>query len=106
MRDRHFPRLCRSCEAPMARQDDTCWRCGATWDYRDRPRSRLRVIPGGATTDREEDASEPRNPAAVANGRAANQIQLDADRWTDDGGSLGAEATAAFPTEEMKRRRV
>ncbi len=31
MRDRHLPRLCRSCEAPMARQEDTCWRCGVPW---------------------------------------------------------------------------
>ena len=28
MRDRHFPRLCRSCNGPMARQEDSCWRCG------------------------------------------------------------------------------
>jgi predicted amidophosphoribosyltransferase len=27
MRERHFPRLCRSCRAPMARQADACWRC-------------------------------------------------------------------------------
>jgi predicted amidophosphoribosyltransferase len=31
MRDRHFPRLCRTCDAPMARQADTCWHCGAQW---------------------------------------------------------------------------
>jgi predicted amidophosphoribosyltransferase len=31
MRNRHFPRLCRTCQAPMARQLDTCWRCGAQW---------------------------------------------------------------------------
>lgn len=31
MRERHFPRQCHSCEAPMARQEDTCWRCGAEW---------------------------------------------------------------------------
>jgi hypothetical protein len=29
MRDRHFPRLCRSCNGPMARQEDSCWRCEA-----------------------------------------------------------------------------
>ena len=31
MRDRYFPRLCRSCTAPMGRQQDACWRCGAEW---------------------------------------------------------------------------
>jgi predicted amidophosphoribosyltransferase len=36
MRDRHFPRLCRSCEAPMARQEGACWRCGAPWVDRER----------------------------------------------------------------------
>ena len=46
MRDRHLPRLCRSCEAPMARQEDTCWSCGAPWDYQLATRSALRVIPG------------------------------------------------------------
>jgi predicted amidophosphoribosyltransferase len=27
MRDRHLPRLCQTCEAPLARQQDACWRC-------------------------------------------------------------------------------
>jgi hypothetical protein len=31
MRDRHVPRLCRSCTAPMGRQQDACWSCGAEW---------------------------------------------------------------------------
>lgn len=29
MLDRHKPRLCRGCQAPMARQSDRCWRCDA-----------------------------------------------------------------------------
>jgi predicted amidophosphoribosyltransferase len=28
-RSRHQPRLCRSCTAPLASQEDDCWRCGA-----------------------------------------------------------------------------
>jgi hypothetical protein len=32
VRERHFPRLCRACQAPMAVQEDNCWRCGALWD--------------------------------------------------------------------------
>jgi hypothetical protein len=35
----------------MARQEDTCWRCGATWVSNDETPSRLRVIPGGAGAD-------------------------------------------------------
>ena len=31
MRDRHFTRLCRSCTAPVGRQEDACWSCGADW---------------------------------------------------------------------------
>jgi hypothetical protein len=30
-RERHFPRLCHVCEAPMAVQEDNCWHCGAVW---------------------------------------------------------------------------
>jgi hypothetical protein len=29
MLDRHLPRLCASCSAPMARQQQECWKCGA-----------------------------------------------------------------------------
>lgn len=29
--NRHIPRLCRRCTAPMARQQDHCWKCEATW---------------------------------------------------------------------------
>jgi predicted amidophosphoribosyltransferase len=30
-RERHFPRLCDACQAPMAVQEDNCWHCGAMW---------------------------------------------------------------------------
>lgn len=46
MRNRHFPRLCRSCEAPMACQEDTCWNCGEVWDHHSEERNALRVVPG------------------------------------------------------------
>lgn len=60
MRERHFPRLCRSCDAPMARQEDTCWHCGAAWaSKRDETPNRLRVIPGGASADREAITALP-----------------------------------------------
>jgi predicted amidophosphoribosyltransferase len=49
MRERHFPRVCRSCNGPMPRQEDTCWRCGIQWASEDGPRPALRVIAGGAS---------------------------------------------------------
>jgi predicted amidophosphoribosyltransferase len=47
MRQRHIPRLCQSCGGPMARQTETCWRCGTRWAAEDEPRTRLRLIRGG-----------------------------------------------------------
>jgi predicted amidophosphoribosyltransferase len=44
MRDRHFPRLCRSCRQPMARQEDTCWHCGAPWVTEEQPPT-MRPLP-------------------------------------------------------------
>jgi hypothetical protein len=64
----------------MARQEDSCWRCGTAWATEDRPRTRLRVIAGAADT------------------RFA-----DADRWTNEGGSFASEATLPLPsTAEMR----
>jgi hypothetical protein len=88
MRERHFPRVCRSCSAPMARQEDTCWRCGTQWASEDGPRTTLKVITGGA---RAEDRSEPAIPVAA---RAASDARLDADRWANEGGSLASQAAA------------
>ncbi|MEA2123641.1 MAG: hypothetical protein QOI80_423 [Solirubrobacteraceae bacterium] len=32
--NRHVPRVCRSCSAPLASQEDDCWRCGVQVDPR------------------------------------------------------------------------
>ena len=74
MRERHFPRLCRTCQAPMARQEDTCWRCGAQWASEDAPPTRLKVLAGGA--------------------RPVSDTLQDADRWANEGGSVAVEAAA------------
>jgi predicted amidophosphoribosyltransferase len=76
MRDRHFPRVCSSCRAPMARQEDTCWRCGTQWASEDGPRTTLTLIAGGAQTEA--------RPAAAIAVAASN-----ADRWANEGGSAG-----------------
>ena len=31
MRELHRLRFCESCQARMARDDESCWRCGAVW---------------------------------------------------------------------------
>jgi hypothetical protein len=72
MRDRHIPRLCHSCGAPMARQEDSCWRCGTRWASEDEPRTTLKVLAGGAD--------------------GVSGSRLDTDRWTNEGGSVAAEA--------------
>lgn len=28
MTNRHIPRLCKECKAPLAAQEDACWKCG------------------------------------------------------------------------------
>ena len=49
MRNRHLPRVCNQCDAPMASSDDACWRCGAEFATDDAAQPvALRVIPGGA----------------------------------------------------------
>jgi hypothetical protein len=90
MRQRHIPRLCQ-CGGPMARQAETCWRCGTQWASENEPRTRLRVIPGGA-------------PAAGAgNERAARPARIDMDRWADEGGSVPLEARARLRATTTRR---
>ena len=63
MRNRHLPRLCGSCKAPMAAQEDTCWRCGVEWASEEGPRTTLRLISGDAPARTE--AAEPLTRAAA-----------------------------------------
>jgi hypothetical protein len=75
----------------MARQAETCWRCGTQWASEDQPRTRLRVIPGGA-------------PAAGAgNERAGRAARIDIDRWVDEGGSVPLEALARLRATTNRR---
>jgi hypothetical protein len=96
MRERHFLSVCRSCQAPMARQEDACWRCGARWESENASRTTLQVIAGGAPTHVAGEP-DPRIAVAVAdNARAATEVRLDADRWTNEGGRFASEADAAL----------
>lgn len=67
MRNRHIPRVCRRCQAPMASAAATCWRCGVDWAEEAPPRTSLRLVPSGdAAGDR--SAREAVTPAAAARG--------------------------------------
>ena len=70
MRDRHISRVCRNCQAPLARQADSCWRCGVEWAPEEGPRTKLRLVSDRA-----------------------------AESWTDEGGSFAAEAAAQARAE-------
>ena len=52
-----------------------------------------------------QHARQPRTPTmVVGNARATTQAQLDAERWIDEGGSLGAEANVLLTVEETTKR--
>ena len=90
MRNRHVPRLCRSCQAPAARQDSACWSCGTRWADEDVPETTLRVIAGGAA------------PLGAAPMPACAHV--DAGRWAIDGGSLDSEAVAQVRAHTARSR--
>jgi hypothetical protein len=90
MRDRHVARVCRSCQAPMARQEEACWRCGARWASEDLPRVTLRVIAGG------------RSARAVADYVSA-EARVEADGWTNEEGSVGLQAASTPPAAAAAR---
>jgi hypothetical protein len=81
-KNRHLPRLCRSCQAPMARQEDSCWRCGAQSASEDVPPTKLHGIAGGLLAH-----------PVVELGRA--EMRDDDERWANEGGSVGSEVAAA-----------
>jgi hypothetical protein len=97
MRDRHFPRLCRTCDAPMARQEDTGWKSGAAWDQRRATRKLLRVI-GSRAAERTESGHQPLIAAGITIRARVAQAQHDVDRWADEGGRVAAEPSARTAT--------
>jgi hypothetical protein len=102
MRNRHRPRLCRNCRAPMAGQEDSCWRCGVEWAPEQSPRTTLRLVPATAPT-RAEDVPEHRIPVPpAARGCAVTDVRLDAERWTNEGGSF--QSHARMPRRAAVRR--
>jgi hypothetical protein len=89
MRDRHLPRLCRSCHGPMARQEDTCWRCGTRWATEDQPTTILRLPVRPMPAVLAGDVAGAPSTASLDVGRRANDGGTNADH---DGALLAARA--------------
>ena len=70
----------------MARQEHTCWRCGARWASEDGPRTTLKLIVGGAHAD------DRARPAIAVAAQAVADGRVDADRWANEGGSFDTDA--------------
>jgi hypothetical protein len=76
----------------MARQEATCWHCGTAWSSESTPTTTLQVTTAGVpvivaiATGFEIAASD------TADQRARAQARLEADRWTDEGGSFDSDA--------------
>jgi predicted amidophosphoribosyltransferase len=85
VRDRHLPRLCRSCRAPIARQEAACWRCRVECADEVSPRTTLPALAGGL-------------PAPRIRVLAQTQPDVPMGRWVDDGGSVGHERVPAAAT--------
>jgi hypothetical protein len=92
MRNRHRPRLCRDCHAPMAGQGDACWRCGVQWGSEETPQTTLRLV-SAAVPSQPEHVTGRRIALDVA-ARTTNQMRLDAERWTNEGGSFASDVAA------------
>jgi hypothetical protein len=72
MRNRHHPRLCRSCTAPLACQENTCWRCGSVVEEE--------------RGDKDKGAIDIPAPARVHETAVHDDGEL--NRWLDEGGSV------------------
>jgi hypothetical protein len=92
MRGRHFPRLCRCCDAPMARQQDACWSCATAWNDDTATPHAQRVIHNGDAV-RPGGADQPPAPVVIGEPRAIAQARRDLDRWADEGGSEADEGS-------------
>ena len=89
MRDRPFPRLCRSCDAPMGRQEVSCWRCEAAWDDRSARRGARLVVPGGHAA-RPGGGGQSSAAAVIGEARAVAQARFARHGLAGEGGSWAA----------------
>jgi hypothetical protein len=80
MRNRHLARVCGTCVAPMAAQEDKCWRCGVEWAPEEGPRTTLHLISGDA-----------------------HEQTAEAERPTLEDGGFASEVTAPLPAAAARR---
>jgi predicted amidophosphoribosyltransferase len=66
MRNRHLPRVCANCQAPMAGQESRCWRCGVEWASEDEPHTTLRLVSSRSLPEPERLAGEVAVPLLAA----------------------------------------
>ena len=77
----------------MARQEDTCWSCGAEW-VPDVPQTTARTVREGASAPARE-APEPSIAVTVEHAGAQARTRTDntdIERWINEGGSVGSDA--------------
>jgi hypothetical protein len=77
----------------MARQEDTCWRCGARWATEERPATVLRLSVLRVLT-----------PAADDTVGLPGAATLDVDRWANDGGTTADQDRAVIGASAGGRR--
>src|SRR5688572_23261112 len=92
MRHRQFPNVCRSCQRPMARQQDACWSCGAAWADDVRPG---RVLTAVRVAPEVEVALAPTIIPAPAGVIGADSWTAAEERWTNEGGAQPAERVSS-----------
>lgn len=103
MRNRHVPRLCGCCQAPLARQHDTCWRCGAQWRSEERTATTLHVISGGAPARVAGAIGHGLAAGVSTHRRAATPAGVDLDRWTGEGDSVDRDPGALVASGTTQR---
>ncbi len=81
MRNRHIPRVCRHCHAPMASGAAECWRCGVQWASEEGPAAPPRLVIRRASGD---------------------EARSDHERWTNEGGTFRSDV--AMPRRVAARR--
>ena len=86
----------------MARQEDSCWRCGVEWATEQTPPATLRLIPATAPIDADDLPDHRTALPVAAHEQALTEVGLDGQRWTNEGGSF--QSHAAVPRRAAARR--
>jgi hypothetical protein len=80
----------------MARQEETCWGCGAEWAPERMPSKRLHVIRGGGPAAAVAAGAEDTATVVLANAAGTSEARADTDRRSNEGGRFAFEADASL----------